>query len=95
MKVVLIALVLCAGLLFGCRSDDKNSDYVAEWQAQMKRTEAQIDTADRQAKRTDEQQAKVEEQQKRMDKVLDKWEEQAKRIDAVLDKLEKSNGTNK
>jgi septal ring factor EnvC (AmiA/AmiB activator) len=92
MKLLFILLVLCAT---GCNRDDKNSDYTAQWEAQFKQTQTQLDNADRQAKRTDEQQAKAEEQQKRMDKVLDKWDEQAKRMDAILDKLEKGNGTNK
>lgn len=95
MKTQLVLLVLGVALLSGCHKDDKNSPDMADWEAQMKQSKAQLDEADQQAKRVDAQQAKADEQQKRMDKVLDKWEEQARRMDAILDKLERTGSTNK
>ena len=95
MKFLFFLLVVAWGLLTGCRNDNKDSANARDWEAQMKQSQAQLDTAERQAKRTDDQQAKAEEQEKRMDKVIEKWEEQGRRLDAILDKLEKANGTNK
>jgi len=95
MKILFLLFAVACGLLTGCRSDNKDSAYARDWEAQMKQSQAQLDTAERQAKRTDDQQAKAEEQEKRMDKVIEKWEEQGRRLDAILDKLEKANGTNK
>ena len=89
-------LLLAAVLLFvGCRPNTNTSAYDAEWEAQQKRTRAQMDDYDRQTKRVDEMQAKMDEQNRRFDKILEKWEEQARRHDALLDAMEKQRGVKK
>ncbi len=89
-------LLLASVLLFvGCRPSTNKSTYDAEWEAQNKRTRAQMDDYDRQTKRVDEMQAKMDEQNRRFEKILEKWEEQARRYDAILEAMEKQQGAKK
>jgi hypothetical protein len=89
-------LLLASVLLFvGCRPNTNKSAYDAEWEAQSKRTRAQMDDYDRQTKRVDEMQGKMAEQNLRFEKVLEKWEEQARRYDAILETMEKQQGVKK
>jgi septal ring factor EnvC (AmiA/AmiB activator) len=83
-------------LLFaGCHPSADQSADDAEWEAQQKRTNAQLDDYDRQTRRVDEFQAKTDDQLRRLDTIIEKWEEQARRYDAILDAMEKQQGLKK
>ena len=90
-SLFLLATVLCVG----CGPSTNSSAYDAEWEAQQKRTRAQMDEYDRQTKRVDELQARMDEQNRRYEKLLEKWEEQARRYDAILETMEKQQGLKK
>ena len=95
MKNLILLFVSCVLLFTGCRPTGDTSAHDAEWEAQQKRTRAQMDDYDRQTKRVDEQQLKMDEQSRRYDEMLKKWEEQARRYDAILEAMEKQQGLKK
>ena len=94
MKRPTLTLFTMVVLLSGCQQNAGTS-YDADWEAQQKRTRAQLDDYDRQSVIVDEHQKKTTEHIQRFDALLNKWEEQARRYDAILEAMEKQNGLKK